>query len=341
MHGADASEPASATAASATAASGIAASATARPPSQRRPPQRRAPSSGTAASGTAVGIPASAPPSAVAASAPASKVAASASLSVPPSKVPASLATNASAPASLPASRGSATGSCTRGQHHDQAHAHAHPNLFDARSRSTCPRPHGRSGRSCRRTTPASALAALPSNTESDHLSTMPGQGSTDRATRRSMILASSAALDVRGESRDAHRGARWSLAVARADEAMLSIVEEGTARSGAPPAHDVHEVGYDSRGGHLDVRGGSRDRYGRAIGVEIGCAPPQEMQSIFEEARARDWRREPARPCCDLPRRTSSHPSQRFVAKPHRPSTRDSASLLLEIPLVFLVVVP
>ncbi len=35
------------------------------------------------------------------------------------------------------------------------------------------------------------------------------------------------------------------------------------------------------------------------------------------------------------------SHPSQRFAAKSHRPSTRDSASLLLEIPLVFLVVVP
>ena len=36
-----------------------------------------------------------------------------------------------------------------------------------------------------------------------------------------------------------------------------------------------------------------------------------------------------------------ASHPSQRFVAKSRRPSTRDSASLLLEIPSVFLVVLP
>jgi len=36
-----------------------------------------------------------------------------------------------------------------------------------------------------------------------------------------------------------------------------------------------------------------------------------------------------------------ASHPSQRFVAKSRRPSTRDSASLLLEIPTVFLVVLP
>jgi hypothetical protein len=64
-----------------------------------------------------------------------------------------------------------------------------------------------------------------------------------------------------------------------------------------------------------LDVRGGSRDTYRRAIGIEIGCAPTQEMPSIVEEARARVRRRGPATSRLGARRRGRCRASSRRLA--------------------------